>query len=146
MLPEQYQKYAAPAGQRPVYPAGVELYAERAAVTYVPSAEDPSVMVPVLKEFVQPMQPAPPRDLTPKPLLDPVAQRMLGGGVGAGVAGAGVGWGIGQAATGIAAIGGSTAVLAMLALWLLARSGGGTHVHQTVHNHARWWGKNVTKL
>ncbi|MEU5596841.1 hypothetical protein [Streptomyces sp. NPDC020298] len=149
MVPEQYQKHVPPVGHRPVYPAEVELYTERGAVTWVPSAENPSVMVPVLKEYVQPMAMPAPRDLTPQPVLDPLAQRMLGGGLGAGAAGAGVGWGIGQAAAGIAAIGGTTAAVAALLLLVLARATGGrgqVHIHQEVHNTARWFGRNTTNM
>lgn len=141
-LPEQYQRYA-PSGQRPTYPAAVELSAER-AVVYVPSAENPSVMVPVFKEYVQPMPVPQPRDLSPQPVLDPLAQRMVGGGIGAGAAGAGVGWGIGQAAAGIATIGGTTAAVVALALWLLARAGRpSVHVHKESHTHVeqKWFGR-----
>lgn len=145
MLPDAYQRHAQPTGQRPVHPAGVELYTERPAVTWVPSAQDPSVMVPVLKEYVQPMPAPVPRDLTPQPLLDPVAQRMLAGGVGVGAAGAGVGFGLNQLAAGVAMMG--TSGLVVLAALLLAagsvrgrsvvnvRNEAHTHVHQ------KWFGR-----
>lgn len=145
-LPERYQRYALP-GQRPTYPAAVELSAER-AVVYVPSAEQPGVMVPVFKEYVQPMPVPQPRDLTPQPVLDPLAQRMLGGGIGAGAAGAGIGFGLNQLAAGVAVMGTSGAMI--LVALLLAASGmrgrGSVHIHQEVHNTARWFGKNTTNL
>lgn len=146
-LPEQYRKYAAPAGQPVLQPRAVELYDEADPIVHVPDPYNPHLFVEVRRSALQPMTRPEPRDLTPQPLFDPLAQRMAGAGIGAGAAGAGVGWGIGQAAAGIAAIGGTTAVLAMLALWLLARAGRpSVHVRQEVHNHARWFGRNSTYL
>ncbi|MEU6990361.1 hypothetical protein ABZ953_06820 [Streptomyces sp. NPDC046465] len=147
-LPQRYQRYAAPAGQRPVYPAAVELHGEREAVVWVPSAERPGEMVAIPKSYyVQPEPAGPPRDLTPQPLLDRQAQRMVGGGIGAGAAGAGVGWGFGQAAAGIATFGGSSAALVLLLLLLAARIGGrrsGDTI--TVYNHTSWWGRSSTRI
>lgn len=148
-LPERYQRYAAPTGQRPVYPAAVELYGEREAVVYVPNAY--GEMVPMLKsQAPAPMQPMPPRDLTPQPLIDPVAARMFGGGAGAGLAGAGVGWGVGQAAAGIATFGGSSAVLVIALLLLASKLGRGGSYREgdtyNVTNVNRWWGKSSTRI
>lgn len=141
-LPEQYQQYAAHLGQRPVYPAAVELHGERQAVTWVPSGENPNLMVCVPKEFVQPMQPMPPRDLAPQPLIDPLAQRMVGGGV----LGAGVGWGAAQVFSAIAGAG--TGLLAFALLLLAARMVGGrrtvVNIRQEVHQHARFGKNSVT--
>ncbi|MDX2550144.1 hypothetical protein [Streptomyces stelliscabiei] len=150
-LPERYQRYAQP-GPRPVYPAEVELYSERQPAArepsvWVESADDPNLMVRIPKRYVETTLRSEPRDLTPLPLIDPLAARMAGAGIGSGAAGAGIGWGIGQAAAGVAAFGGTTAVVVMLALWLLARAGRpSVHVRQEVHNHARWFGKNHTNL
>lgn len=140
-LPEQYQRFAQP-GPRPVHPAHVELYDETDPVVWVPSAY--GEMVPMRKsQAPAPMQAAAPRDLTPQPVFDPLAQRMAGAGIGAGAAGAGIGWGIGQAAAGIASIGGTTAVIAMLALWFLARAGRPTvNIRQEVHQQASWFSTN----
>lgn len=145
VLPEPYQRYAQ-LGQPAVQPYEVELYDERDPVVWIPGAY--GAMVPVLKsQAPTAVQAAPARDLTPLPLFDPLAQRMAGAGIGAGMAGAGIGWGVGQAAAGIAAAGGSTAVVVMLALWLLARAGRpSVQVRQEVHNHARWFGRNTTNL
>jgi hypothetical protein len=142
-LPEQYQRYARPSF---VAPAEVELHAEQDPVVWIPGAY--GEMVPVRKSQAPAGVQAPPaRDLTPQPLFDPLAQRLAGAGVGAGAAGAGIGWGVGQAAAGIATIGGTTAVVVMLALWLLARAGRpSVTVRQEVHNHARWFGRNTTNL
>jgi hypothetical protein len=143
-LPEPYQRYAHPPV---VTPAEVELYTERPPIAWVTDLRDPSRSVPIDARLIQRPEPAPPRDLSPQPLFDPLAQRLAGAGVGAGAAGAGIGWGVGQAAAGIAAVGGSTAVVVMLALWLLARAGRpSVTVRQEVHNHARWFGRNTTNL
>lgn len=144
-LPEQYQRYAHPA----TGPARieVELYDEQDPIVHVPDPYDPSRSVPVRRSALQPVAATPPRDLTPQPVLDPLAQRLAGAGIGAGAAGAGIGWGVGQAAAGIAAVGGSSAVVVMLALWLLARaSRPRVQVRQEVHNHASWFGRNTTHL
>jgi hypothetical protein len=73
-----------------------------------------------------------PRDLAPQPVVDPIAQRIVAGGVAVGAAGAGIGWGLGQALAGIAAISGGGTVLGMLAGLLLARALGPS---TTVHHH-----------
>ncbi|WP_328436923.1 hypothetical protein OHA71_06520 [Streptomyces sp. NBC_00444] len=145
-LPERYQRYAQP-GQRPTYPSDIELHDDRDPIVLVPDPYDPSKNVAVRRSQLQPTARPEPRDLTPQPLFDPIAQRLAGAGIGAGTAGAGVGWGIGQAAAGIATIGGTTAVVMMLALWLLARAGRpSVQVRQEVHNHASWFGRNTTNL
>jgi hypothetical protein len=123
----------------------VELYGERPAVVWVPDAY--GQMVPMPKDQVHAMQPMPARDLTPQPLIDPRAQLVLAGGVGAGTAGAGIGWGVGQAFAGIAAFGGISSLAVIAALLLLARLGGGrTTVNNTttVHNTNRWLGRSTT--
>ncbi|WP_051790093.1 hypothetical protein [Streptomyces sp. NRRL S-1022] len=143
MLSEPYQRYAPAVEQRPVHPAGVELRAERPAVAWVPSGADPNVMVPVLREYVQPMPMPAPRDLTPQPLFDPLAQRMLAGGVGVGAAGAGVGFGLHELAAGVALMG--TSGLAMLAALLLAagsvRGRSVVNVRHETHVTQKWFGR-----
>lgn len=143
-LPEQYQRYAQPGPT--AARIEVELYDERDPVVWVPDAY--GQMVPMRRsQMPAPVEPTPVRDLTPRPVLDPLAQRIAGAGIGAGAAGAGLGWGFGQAAAGIATAGGTTAVVVMLALWLLARaSRPHVQVRQEVHNHARWFGRNTTRL
>ncbi|MFE7073790.1 hypothetical protein ACFU96_27255 [Streptomyces sp. NPDC057620] len=144
-LPEQYQRFAPP-GPRPTYPATVELRDEHDPIVYIPDAY--GQLVPMRKsQAPQPMPRPEPRDLTPQPLFDPLAQRMVGGGIGAGAAGAGLGWGFGQAAAGIATIGGTTMVVAMLALYLIARAGRpSVRVEQTVHQHASWFSTNRVEM
>lgn len=144
-LPERYQCYAQ-LGQQPVQPDAVELYGETDPIVLVPDPYDPNRSVAVRRSQLQPMARPEPRDLAPLPLIDPLAARMAGAGVGIGTAGAGVGWGIGQAAPGIAAFGGVAAVVAMLALWLMTRGGGRAGTRIEVHNHASWFGRNTTRL
>ncbi|NUS22695.1 MAG: hypothetical protein HOV92_00500 [Streptomyces sp.] len=138
-LPEQYRKYAAPQGQRPVYPAAVELHGEREPSVWVPSNERPGEMVAIPKSYyVQHYEAAPPRDLAPQPLFDPLAQRLVGGGALA----AGVGWGGAQLLN--AAAGAGTGLLAFVLLFLLARRRPDVRIHQEVHQHASWFGRNDT--
>ena len=144
-LPEQYQRYAQ-LGQPAVQPYAIELYDETDPIVHVPDPYDPNRSVAVRRSQLQPTARPEPRNLAPQPLIDPLAARMAGAGIGVGAAGAGVGWGIGQAAAGIAAMGGVAAVVAMLALWLLARAGGRGGTRIEVHNHASWFGRNTTKL
>lgn len=150
-LPEPYTQHA-PVGQPQAgyaRPAHVELYAEREPIVYVPNAY--GEMVPMLKsQAPHPTPPMQPRDLTPLPLIDPLAARMAGAGIGAGAAGAGVGWGLGQAFAGIATMGGAAGIAA-IALLLLAtkvpafgRASSTTHIHNETHNHNAWWGRSST--
>lgn len=142
-LPEQYQRYA---HQPVVQPSEVELYDDRDPVVWIPGAY--GEMVPVRKsQAPAPVPASPARDLAPQSLIDPLAQRLLAGGLGVGAAGAGLGFGLGQLAAGIALMG--TSGLALLVGLLLAagmRGGSVTHVRQEVHNHARWFGKTNTNL
>ncbi|MGA5900642.1 hypothetical protein [Streptomyces venetus] len=76
-------------------PAAVELAAERGPVVWVPDAY--GRMVPMPKHLAPPPVAMPePRDLTPLPLLDPIAQRFVGAGIGGAALAAGVGWGVGE--------------------------------------------------
>lgn len=119
----------------------VELYGERQPVIYVPGPNGD--MVAVLKEYL-PTVPAPVP--APQPAgFDPVAQRVLGGGIGIGSAAAGVGWGLGQAAAGVS----SGSVVLVLAAWLAwraaGRRGGDTYITNN-HTTNRWWGKSSTTI
>lgn len=88
----------------------------------------------------QPAQATPPRDLTPQPLLDRTAQRLIGGGALA----AGAGWGAGELLGGIAAIPASSLVVLLAIVLALRARAGRTIVHQTttVHQHAGLLGRN----
>lgn len=67
----------------PVAPSAVEMYGERQPVVWVPDAY--GRMVPMPKHLAPPPVVATePRDLTPLPLLDPLAQRFIGAGIGGG--------------------------------------------------------------
>lgn len=146
LLPDPYQPYAQ-AG-RVARPSQVELYDESDPVVHVPDPYDPNRSVAVRRSSLQPAAPAAPRDLTPQPVLDPLAQRLLAGGVGVGAAGAGLGFGLGQLAAGIALMG-TSGLAVLVGLLLVTRMLGPrqvTHVRQTVHNNASWFGHTTTKL
>lgn len=143
-LPEQYQRYAQP-GQRPVHPAAVELYNEADPIVHVPDPYNPNRSVEVRRSALQPATPTPPRDLTPQPLFDPIAQRMLCGGVGGGTLGAGAGWGAAQLLNAVAGAG--TGLLVLALLLLAARTMGGRSVTNIqVHNHNRGFGRSTTTM
>jgi hypothetical protein len=57
-----------------------------------------------------------PRDLTPLPLLDPVAQRFVGAGIGGGALAAGAGYGVGEIVNAAAGIGSGALMWAALAV------------------------------
>ncbi|WP_393075215.1 hypothetical protein [Streptomyces sp. LN704] len=136
-VPERYQRFVHPEPQ-PVHPAAVELHAEHDPIVYVPDAY--GQMVPMRKsQAPAPVQPAPVRDLAPQPLLDPIAQRMIGGGV----LGAGVGWGAAQLLSALAGAG--TGLLAFALLLLAARMGGARSVTNIrVEQRASWFSSNRT--
>lgn len=149
-LPEQYRRYARTALEHDQQPVSgpVELYGEREPVVWVPGAF--GGMVPVRKsEAPEPMQLPVPRDLSPQPLLDRTAQRLLGGGIGSGVAL----WGGGQFLAGagqfVSGLSGMGALLFFLALAggraLLMGGGARIHNEQHTHVHQKWFGRaNVT--
>ncbi|MEV7081552.1 hypothetical protein AB0N88_23935 [Streptomyces sp. NPDC093516] len=96
-------------------PAAVELAAERGPVVWVPDAY--GRMVPMPKHLAPPPMERPePRDLTPLPLLDPIAQRFLGAGIGGGACAAGIGWGVGEAINAAAGLGTGTVMWIALAV------------------------------
>ncbi|MEO3844493.1 hypothetical protein [Streptomyces sp. B22F1] len=98
-------------------PTGVELARERGPVVWVPDAY--GRMVPMPKHLAPaPMTRPEPRDLTPLPLLDPIAQRFVAAGVGGGALSAGVGWGISEVVS--AAAGFSSGTVMWIALAVIA--------------------------
>lgn len=150
-LPERYQRYAQP-GQQPVQPIAVyqpqpiEVYRERPPVAYVADLDNPGRSVAIDARLIQRPEPTPPRDLTPQPLIDPIAQRLIAAGVGVGAAGAGVGYGMGQMFAGFALMGGSG--LAILIGLLLAagawRGRSVVNIHNEQHTYVeqKWFGRN----
>ncbi|MEV7140190.1 hypothetical protein [Streptomyces tauricus] len=116
-------------------PAAVELSAERGPVVWVPDAW--GRMVPMPKHLAPaPMAMPEPRDLTPLPLLDPIAQRFLGAGLGGGALAAGVGYGIGEivsAAAGFTSGAAMWVALAVLAWRMPARALTSGRDGSTVH-------------
>ncbi|OAR26189.1 hypothetical protein A8W25_12125 [Streptomyces sp. ERV7] len=84
-------------------------YGERQPVVWVPDAY--GRMVPMPKHLAPaPIAPSEPRDLTPMPLLDPIAQRFMGAGLGGGALAAGVGYGVGEVISAAAGISGGALV------------------------------------
>lgn len=143
-LPERYQRYAQH-GQPTIRHGEIELHADRDPVVYVPDAY--GQMVPMRRSQMPVYeQPAAPRDLTPQPLFDPLAQRMIGGGVGGGV----LLWGGGKFLVGLgdalSALSGSGLLLLFLALAGVRAFGGGRRgsTHIEVHQHARFGKNQVT--
>ncbi|MER7577373.1 hypothetical protein [Streptomyces sp. NPDC126514] len=126
-------------------PADVELAAERGPVVWVPDAY--GRMVPMPKHLAPPPMARPePRDLTPLPLLDPIAQRFIGAGIGGGALSAGVGYGVGEVINAVAGF--SSGAAMWIALAVLAwrtpvraitngRSGSTVHIRKAVikRNH-----------
>ncbi|WP_432090900.1 hypothetical protein [Streptomyces sp. NRRL F-5630] len=90
-------------------------YGERQPVVWVPDAY--GRMVPMPKHLAPaPVQPMEPRDLTPIPLLDPIAQRFMGAGLGGGALAAGVGYGVGEVVNAAAGISGGALMWAAVVL------------------------------
>lgn len=124
----------------------VELYSERPPIVFVPDPYNPGRSVAVDARLIQPPAPYHPRDLTPAPLFDPLAQRMIGAGVGGGAFAAGAGWGVGQALAPLAGVG-SGGVLWLAFLLVAARTAASRpRVHHETHvvNHNRWMGRSTT--
>ncbi|WP_343243942.1 hypothetical protein [Streptomyces sp. SID13726] len=128
--------------------AAVELYSEREAVVWVPDAY--GRMVPMPKHLAPPpVLATQPRDLSPLPLLDPVAQRFIGAGIGGGALSAGAGYGIGQIISAAAGFGSGAAMwiaLIVLALRMPARtitsgaSGSTVHIRKAVIKRNKFYG------
>jgi hypothetical protein len=126
-------------------PAAVELAAERGPVVWVPDAY--GRMVPMPKHLAPPPMARPePRDLAPLPLLDPIAQRLIGAGIGGGALSAGVGYGIGEVINAVAGFSSGAAMWIALAVlaWRMpvraltdGRSGSTVHIRKAVikRNH-----------
>ncbi|MGW1729906.1 hypothetical protein [Streptomyces sp. NPDC001999] len=95
-------------------------YGERQPVVWVPDAY--GRMVPMPKHLAPTPVAAPePRDLTPLPLLDPVAQRFMGAGLGGSALAAGIGYGVGEVISAAAGISGGALVwVAVIVLALRA--------------------------
>jgi len=125
----------------------VELHDERDPIVWVPDAY--GQMVPMRRSAAPaPMQPTPPRDLTPQPLIHPRAQLVAAGGVLA----AGTGWGIGQALAPLAGLGAGGLMWLAIAIvgWKVAPAlmSGRTKVehHTHVTHHNRLFGRSHTTI
>lgn len=149
-MPDYYPepvRQAMPAA--PPLTGSVELSSDRPAIVYVADAY--GRMVPMLKHHAPALpERTPPRDLTPGPLLDPIAQRLGCGGVLA----AGIGWGGGQLLIGAGQLVSAVAAAGSVLLWVavavvaarVASGRGRTVINNTVHvrNEARWFGRTST--
>lgn len=153
-LPERYRPYAEQAaGQlhQPtvVYqPQPVDQYEERPPIAWVADPYNPGRSVAVDARLIQPAQPSPARDLAPQPLLDPIAQRFVGAGVGGGVALWGGGQflaGAGQLISGLSGVGALLFFLALAGARVISRPAG-TRIQQTVHVQQKWFGRHTTNL
>jgi hypothetical protein len=113
---------------------------EQVRVVYVQSATDPSVSVPVDARLLQPAERTPERNLTPQPLIDPIAQR-LGCGALLAVAVGVAGWLLFTPWAAVCI--GSIAVI-VVALRLPAGRRGGDTINVT--NHNRWWGRSSSDI
>lgn len=145
-LPDGLPTYVGQPQPAIVQPAAVELYGER-RVAYVQSADDPNRSVAIDARLIQPMAVYQPRDLSPVPLFDPMAQRLGCALCGGGVFAAGVGWGAAEVIS--AAAGGWTGLAVLVALVIAARltaPRSSTRITQTVYNHNRPFGKSTTNL
>lgn len=143
-----------PKGSRPPAPGvyrpaarTVELHDEYDPIVHVPDPYDPNRSVEVRRSALQPTMPTPPRDLRPQPLIDPLASRLFGAGVGGGV----LGWGAGELLAGasqlisaMTGVGSAVAAIALLLLaWKMAPAGSRKTVHIT--NNNRWGGRSSTR-
>ncbi|MFF9632445.1 DUF6251 family protein, partial [Streptomyces fradiae] len=115
-------------------------------LVYIPHPTHPNLSIPVPREAVPMTTPTPARDLTPQPLLDPTAQRMLAAGLGAGTAAAGIGWGAAQLVSALAAGATGLVVLALLLLATHLTRPRTTHIEQHVTNHVRGLGRATTHI
>jgi hypothetical protein len=121
-------------------------------IVFVPDPYDPNRSVAIPAQYAQAPAVYQPRDLTPQPLLDPVAQRMLGAGVGGGALAAGVGWGASEAVGAIAGIGTGTMlwlacfVVAVRTLPGLVARRPRIHNETHVHHENRWLGHSTTNI
>ncbi|MFD9394196.1 hypothetical protein ACFWBB_26690 [Streptomyces sp. NPDC060000] len=141
-------KHVIPAGVQQPTAAFVELGDEHDPIVHVQDPYDPNRSVAVRRSALQPTAPSPARDLSPQPLLDPLAQRMLAGGVGGGV----LGWGAGDFLAGAsklvsAAASGGSAVAAMALLLLAWKMSPSSRPGKTVNitNKNSWGGRSSTR-
>ncbi|MFI5990229.1 hypothetical protein ACIBAC_00045 [Streptomyces sp. NPDC051362] len=140
-------KHVIQAGQWPLQ-GRVELLDEADPIVHVQDPYDPNKSVGVRRSSLQPTAPTPQRDLTPQPLLDVTAQRMIGGGVGLGVAA----WGAGHLFAGIsqllaAATGFATTIASIVFMIVVARIVAALRKPRTVNvkNVNVLGGRSITK-
>jgi hypothetical protein len=141
-------KHVIPANAQQPVVGFIELGDEHDPIVHVQDPYDPNRSVAVRRSALQPTVPTAARDLSPQPLIDPLAARLLGGGVGAGVAAWGAGEflvGASQLVSALTGLGGAAAAIALLLLaWKMSPS---SRAGKTVHitNNNRWGGRSSTR-
>jgi hypothetical protein len=117
-------------------------------VVLVQDPHNPNRSIAVLRSQLAPTPATPPRDLTPRPAVDPVAQRIAATGIGVGVAAYGGGhllMGAAQVAAALSGVGSAVfSVALLLAVWKLAPGPRGKVVNIT--NKNSWGGRSKTTL
>ena len=124
----------------------VELRDEYDPRVWVQDPDDRNKSIQVRRSQLQPAEATPPRDMTPQPLVDPIAQRLLAGGAGLGAWGGGhLLAGLSQLVAACAGLGSAAGAIALLLLvWKLTptapgRRGGDVHIKNT-----NWFGGRST--
>lgn len=125
------------------------MHVEPVPVAYVPDPYNPGMSVAVDARLLQPPVIYQPRDLTPQPVLDPVAQRLLGAGLGGGALAAGAGWGVSEIIGSLAGISTGTLIAAgflVAAVKIPAALARRPRVTNETHvtNNNRWLGRSTT--
>ena len=126
----------------------VELRDEYDPKVWVQNPDDPNKSIQVRRSQLQPAEVTPPRDMRPQPLIDPIAQRLVAGGAGVGLAAWGGGHllaGLSQLVAACTGLGSAAGAIALLLLvWKLTptahgKRGGDVHIKNT-----NWFGGRST--
>jgi hypothetical protein len=118
-------------------------------VVLVQDPANPNQSIRILRSQLVPTEATPPRDLAPRPAVDPIAQRIAATGVGVGVAAYGGGhllMGAAQVAAALSGVGSAIGSVALLlAVWKLAPGPRGKGV-VNITNHNKWGGRSKTTI
>ncbi|MGW2550102.1 hypothetical protein [Streptomyces sp. NPDC001635] len=127
----------------------VELHDDRDPIVHIPHPHDANRFIEARRSSLQVTMPTPARNLTPQPLLDKYAQRMIGGGIGFGVAA----WGGGHLLAGAsqllaAATGFGTTIASIVLMITVARVAAALRKPKTVNitNNNKWGGRSTTRV
>ncbi|TKA11764.1 hypothetical protein [Actinacidiphila oryziradicis] len=125
-----------------VYPAADLAPIPTEGTRVVGYREYAGMLVPIIEAHPEPVM-YQPRDLTPRPVIDPRAQVIAASGIFA----AGTGWGVAQVLSSLAAVGSGALMwlaIAIVAAKVTGGSRGSTTNTTTVHNHNKWFGRSNT--